>query len=309
MDNLENEFKRSCYVDPEGREFYYIHVDRGNSQLGVHYSAFFGDWGDAPKYRQTFGGYFHRLKILGSDASIDWLFLCDAYGADENGTYYIGTESDPFVENAILEILRIIGYGTRYPAKETVMIGSSMGATAALKFGLLLDAGGVIAISPHIDLDICARLQGRERHVAWVLNSGNTQGPEHYDVTRQIQNILTNKSKAAAILPQLFVQSCRDDNGVHFEQVVPLVARWESCGGYVWFDDRRSGGHTSEFATRPLLLDAVHRILGKEPIPIRSYKWEKKYRPYNFQKGIYLRCRRLLAGMKRFATSKEGASS
>jgi hypothetical protein len=309
MDNLENEFKLSCYVDPEGREFYYIHVDRGNSQLGVHYSAFFGDWGDAPKYRQTFGGYFHRLKILGSDVSIDWLFLCDAYGADENGTYYIGTKSDPFVENAILEILRIIGYGTRYPAKETVMIGSSMGATAALKFGLLLDAEGVIAISPHIDLDICARLQGRERHVAWVLNSGNTQDPEHYAVTRQIQNILTNKSEAAAILPQLFVQSCRDDDGVHFEQVIPLLARWSGLGGQVWFDDRRSGGHTSEFATRSLLLDVVHKILKNESIPISSYKWKRKYRPYGYRKGSYLRSRRLLGKVKRLITSNEGAPS
>ena len=82
MDNPIIDFERSIYVDPQGREFHYIHVNQGNSDLGIHFSAFFGDWGDHPKYRQTFGGYFHRLKMLSSDQSIDWLFLCDAYGAD-----------------------------------------------------------------------------------------------------------------------------------------------------------------------------------------------------------------------------------
>jgi len=60
------------------------------------------------------------------------------------------------------------------------MIGSSMGATAALKFGLLLQSKGIVAGSPHIDLDICAKLQGRERHVAWVLDFGDTQSPVNY---------------------------------------------------------------------------------------------------------------------------------
>ena len=111
MDNPIIDFERSIYVDPQGREFHYIHVNQGNSDLGIHFSAFFGDWGDHPKYRQTFGGYFHRLKMLSSDQSIDWLFLCDAYGADGNGTYYIGKSDDQFVERAIVEILKIIKFG------------------------------------------------------------------------------------------------------------------------------------------------------------------------------------------------------
>ena len=54
----------------------------------MHFSAFFGKWGDAKPYRDRFRGYFHRLKMLGTDPAHDWLFLCDAYGAHDNGTYY-----------------------------------------------------------------------------------------------------------------------------------------------------------------------------------------------------------------------------
>ena len=292
MDNPLIDFERSIYVDPQGREFHYIHVNRGNSDLGIHFSAFFGDWGDHPKYRQTFGGYFHRLKILSSDKNVDWLFLCDAYGADDNGTYYIGKYNDRFVELAVLEILNIIGFGSRYPANQSVMIGSSMGATAALKFGLLLQSKGIVAITPHIDLDICAKLQGRERHVEWVLDFGDTQSPDNYPITRQIRSILNEKIEHNLETPNLFIQSCRDDHGVHFEQVVPLIQEWRKSNSRVWFDDRRSGGHTSEFATRAVILDSTHNLLASSEISVLKYKWTREFRPYGLLNGAYLRTRR-----------------
>ena len=274
-----------------GRQFYYIHIDRGNSQLGVHFSAFFGDWGDDPKYRNTFGGYFHQLRMLGTDESTDWLFLCDAYGTDGNGTYYTGKQSDPFVENAIQEILALVGLGTRYPMKNTVTIGSSMGATAALKFGLIYMVNGIIAVSPHIDLDISAEMQNRERHVSWILDDGDTQNSANFPTTRRIRLLLDGLISDKVPLPSLFVQSCRDDKGVHFEQVVPSVKQWEAGGGTVWFDDRTFGGHTSEFATRALLLDVAHRFLQNDPLMIKIYKWSPIFRPYGFMKAIRIRIR------------------
>lgn len=299
MDNSES-FHQSVYTDSHGREFHYIHVDRGNNQLGVHFSAFFGDWGDDPKYRKTFGGYFHRLRMLGTDGSIDWLFLCDAFGADENGTYYIGKHDDPFVENAMFEILKRIGLETRYVAQNTVTIGSSMGATAALKFGLIYGVKGIIAISPHIDLDISAKTQNRERHVSWILEDSDTQNSTHFPITRQIRLLLDVQISNNALLPSLFVQSCRDDKGVHFEQAVPLVKQWRNGRGVAWFDERRFGGHTSEFATRALLLDVVHRFLGNEQLDIRAYKWSSEFRPYGFTTAFRSRIRERLARFKRY---------
>ena len=274
------------YRDSQGREFNYIHVDRGNERLGVHFSAFFGDWGDKPKYRNTFGGYFHRLRMLSSDESIDWLFLCDTYGADQNGSYYIGKENDRFVEAGILEILKLTGLGTRYSTNHTVTIGSSMGATAAIKFGLMYRVKGVIAISPHIDLDTSALLQNRERHVSWILNNADSQDRANYPITRQIRLQINEYALTGNSLPVLFVQSCRDDHGVHFEQVVPLVEQWRKNGGVAWFDDRKVGGHTSKYATRALLLDVVNRLLDNERLILKSYKWNHAFRPYGYTKAI-----------------------
>jgi hypothetical protein len=290
--------RRSIYIDTEGREFHYIHIDRGNSSLGVHFSAFFGDWGDAPKYRQTFGGYFHRLRMLGTDESMDWLFLCDAYGADENGTYYIGKHDDPFVERAISAILGIVGLGSRYQNDQTIMIGSSMGATGALTFGLMNNVKGIIAISPHIYLDISARTQGRERHVSWVLDGGDSQSSNNFPTTRRIQNILGARLGSTKSIPALFIQSCRDDHGVYSEQVIPLVETWNRGNGAVWLDSRRVGGHSSEFATRALLLNATHTLLDDGPINTFAYKWSREFRPNGLVKGAYLQGRRLAARIK-----------
>jgi hypothetical protein len=186
------------------------------------------------------------------------------------------------------------------------MIGSSMGATAALKFGLLHQVKGIIAISPHIDLDVCAKLQGRERHVAWVLNFADTQSPDHFATTRYIRDILNDKLLSRSKVPDLFIQSCQDDYGVHYEQVVPLINEWKKSTSKVWFDERRSGGHTSEFATRAVLLDSAHKLLSNQALSVLKYKWAKEFRPYSAPKGAYLRIRRRLGKSVRLLLPRTG---
>ena len=81
------------YQDQAGRVFHYVHVaNPGARALVVHFSAFFGEWGDRPQYRLEFQGHFHRLKLLGGEPGFNWLFICDEYGADRNGTYYTGEQ-------------------------------------------------------------------------------------------------------------------------------------------------------------------------------------------------------------------------
>jgi len=258
----------SQYVDPEGRRFEYVHVRHGRPDLVVHFSAFFGKWGDAKPYRDRFQGYFHRLKMLGSCDDHDWLFLCDPYGAFDNGTYYTGHQGDFFVERATSSIIEQVLVD--YSSERTATIGSSMGGTGALKFGMLFDVKGIVAIGPHIDLDISAAAQGREREVAWICPDGDYAAPHNFEYTRQVSNMLDTWSRSKP-LPTLFLQSCADDDGVHDEQVVPLAARWEAKGGAVYLDTRPTGGHTSDYATKPLLLDALRHLLGGEPIEVDRY--------------------------------------
>lgn len=285
------------FVDESGREFHYVWIDNGSPQLGVHFSAFFGDWGDDPKYRATFGGYFHRLKMLSSDRSLNWLFLCDAFGADQNGTYYTGRHDDLFVEGAVRQILLKVGVGAIHRRSDVVMVGSSMGATAALKFGIEFGVAGIVAISPHIDLDTSARLQGRERHVSWIFDGGDTQSVENQWLTRRVSLMIEAASEKKHSLPTLFIQSCKDDDGVHREQVEPTISKWRRSGNVI-VDARSCGGHTSEYATRALILDAVHCILNGRQISVRSYKWSPKFRPYSYSRGMYLQLRRRVGRAK-----------
>ena len=265
------------HTDPEGREFGFVHVRHpGARGLAVHFSAFFGAWGDARPYRDQFQGYFHRLKMLGHDPGRNWLFLCDAYGAYDNGTYYTGRAGDLFVERAMTAIIEAHLDDFGYRDQALVTLGSSMGATAALKFGLDLDADGIVAICPHIDLDVCAREQDRRAEVAWICPDGDPFEAHNYRPTRRVSAGLPARP-ADRPLPRLFVQSCEDDHGVHEEQVVPLVERWRSRGGEVVADFRPVGGHTSDWATRAVLLDAVDRLADGRPIDVDRYRDDPAY--------------------------------
>jgi hypothetical protein len=263
--------------DEQGRAFRYVHVRHpGASGLIIHFSAFFGEWGDARQHRKVFSGHFHRLGMLGDVADHDWLFVCDEYGADGNGTYYTGESGDMFVERAVLDLVRSVAADSGVAASSMVTMGSSMGATAALKFGLILGVKGIVAISPHIDLDICAVRQGRWRHVAFICPDGDPLSTQNHVWTRQVRRLVAQAHPGQ--LPRLFMQACRDDEGVFAEQVEPLCAAWTQAGGAVILDARRRGGHTSDHATRPLLVDAGARLLDDRPIDPLRYQRDRAFR-------------------------------
>jgi pimeloyl-ACP methyl ester carboxylesterase len=174
--------------------------------------------------------------------------------------------------------------------ERTVLLGSSMGATAALKFGLMLGVRGIVAVAPHIDLDICAARQNRESHVAFIVPDGDTQAEHNHRYTRQVRNLLAAHDPSRP-LPRLFVQSSRDDDGVFDEQVVPLVDQWRAKGGTAWLDARPEGGHTSDFATKPLLLDAVARLQAGEDIDVARYQRDPAFAGHIVQPPLTHRLR------------------
>lgn len=232
-------------VTIEGRKYPYVLLPGSGSTLCIHYSAFFGEWGERRENRAQFQGWFHRLRMFWPLAEHNFLFLCDTFGADRNGTYYKGENGDFFVERAIDAIQRDVADELGVERTETVTLGSSMGATAALRFALRNGYAGAVAVSPHIDLDTSALTQGRLRHVSAVLGREDVDAPELRGVTREIADLVTS----AARVPSLVVQSMEDDHGVHDEQVLPLVAAWQGRGARVLTDFQASGGHTSDHAT------------------------------------------------------------
>lgn len=264
-----NQFKKT-YIDRESRSFHYLLIKRSNTnKVVVHFTAFFGDWGDRKEYKENYQGYFHRLKMLGQEEDFSSIFICDQYGFTKNGTYYLGENGDLFVERAVTEILETEFQNNNFSYSNAIMIGSSMGATAALKFGLKFNAKAIVAICPHIDLDICAKMQGREPHVAFVCPDSDPYKIENYVYTRQIRSQIDKHDKSK-FLPVLYIHSSKDDHGVHFEQVLPLAKSWQDKGGICYLDERSEGGHTSEYCHKKVILRVLSQLFAGLQIDIKE---------------------------------------
>lgn len=248
-------------VSIEGRDYTYVLYPGTGDALGVHFSAFFGEWGDRREHRAQFQGHFHRMRMFWPLTRHRFLFLCDTFGADRNGTYYKGEDGDFFVERAMEQIIASVQSELGVPAHRTVALGSSMGATAAVRLALRHGYAGAIGVSPHLDLDLSARFQGRQRHVAAIVGREDVEAPELYPVTREIRALAAE----VAPTPRIVLQSMCDDHGVHAEQVLPFVARWRARGGVLDLEEHATGGHTSEFATTDWFADRIAWCLG-EPL-------------------------------------------
>ncbi len=203
----------------EDRSYPYVLLPGQGNALCINYSAFFGEWGERRRARSQYQGWFHRLRMFWPLVDYHFLFLCDTYGAEQNGTYYKGVNQDFFVERAIDRIQEEVAAKLGVDPRRTVTIGSSMGATAALRFALRHGYAGAVAVKPHIDLDISALRQGRLPHVTAVLGRNDVEHPELRPITREIRGL----ADRVRPLPRLVMQSNLDDHGVHSEQVMPLA--------------------------------------------------------------------------------------
>lgn len=244
-------FGRKIAID--GRTYPYVVLPGRGSTLCIHYTAFFGEWGDRREHRAQFQGWFHRLRMFWPMVEHHFLFLCDTFGADANGTYYKGENGDFFVERAMDVIQRQVGDELGVDAAHTVTLGGSMGATAALRFALRHGYAGTVAVCPHIDLDISALSQKRLRHVSAVVGRADVDALDLRPVTREIAEL----AASVPVLPSLVMQSMLDDHGVHYEQVLPLVSTWEARGGRVLTDFHPTGGHTSDYSTADFFQRAI----------------------------------------------------
>jgi pimeloyl-ACP methyl ester carboxylesterase len=258
-DEVMAAYARSARI--EGRDYTYVLYPGTGTTLGIHFSAFFGEWGERRENRPQFQGHFHRMRMFWPLQEHSFLFLCDTFGADRNGTYYKGEANDFFVERAMEQIIASVRDELAMPAPATVAMGSSMGATAAVRFALRHGYAGAIGVSPHLDLDLAARFQGRRRHVAAIVGREDVEAEELFPVTREIRALAGDVAPA----PRIVLQSMRDDHGVHAEQVLPFVALWRDRGGTVDLDERPAGGHTSEYATAEWFADRIAWCLQGAP--------------------------------------------
>lgn len=245
-------------LEIEGRLYNYVFYPGETDTLCIHFSAFFEESGERRRYRDQFRGYFHRMRMFWPLTAYSFLFLVDTFGAEGNGSYYKGEDGDFFVERATDSIIGMVAEAEGFAPDRTVTIGSSMGATGALRFGLRRGFRGIVAVCPHVDLDVSALYQNRLPHVAAILGSADVTAPEHTRVTREIRDL----AGSVTPLPRLAIQSMLDDHGVHQEQVLPLVDLWRNRGGEVTTDFHGTGGHTSDYATVDYFVRSIEWCLG-----------------------------------------------
>lgn len=115
----------------------YILRRKKNAPLVVVFSAFAG--GSNPSYN-----YIRTLMPV-KEASL--LFILDDLIDDENtGSYYLGTEGDFWGIDMVLKLIST--QRKMLKSHSLIMLGSSKGGTAAVMFGLIMNAELVIAGAP-----------------------------------------------------------------------------------------------------------------------------------------------------------------
>ncbi len=117
----------------------YIVRRKRNAPLVVVFSAFAGGEGGTPSYN-----YIRTLMPIKKAAL---LFILDDLIDDVNtGSYYLGTNGDFWGIDAVIRL--ISDQQKKLGADSLIMVGSSKGATAAIMFGLKMNANLVIAGAP-----------------------------------------------------------------------------------------------------------------------------------------------------------------
>lgn len=184
---------------------------------------------------------FHGFKAASTFEKFSFTLIRDDSGLTGDGTYYFGKANNPYVEEAIAELISFIQKQIQESSPKTpfIGVGSSMGAYAATKFGVMKNFNSVLAMVPHFDISAAVKYCGRKNWIDWACDGATQEEIDLY--LSRLQDVLASHTGP---LPRLFVQSALDDVGVHSEQVLPFVLLYESKGGKVDCDFRTSGGHS-----------------------------------------------------------------
>lgn len=289
------------FVSSEGVEVSYLRRRHGSDTLVIWFSAFTRGPHLGRVLKVTPG--FHGYKFSKSHDEFDWLLVRDSWGYTQDGTYYGGRAGDLFVERAVSECVQHFVEEQRRmnPRSVVVAMGSSMGAFAAIKFGVL---HGIPAFgwSPHLDVEIAMKYCGRGPWVRFCLENASEADQVAY--LERMKDVVDAHQTA---LPRLILQVAEDDPFVYPEQVTPFVDRYRSHGGSVQLDLRERGGHSSihvpdEYivsALRSLAAEHVLDLAAMRLLPSRKLSFRERFERFlQSIEGLVLRLLRII-GLRR----------
>ncbi|MCX6495052.1 MAG: hypothetical protein NTY82_04670 [Actinobacteria bacterium] len=211
---------------------------------------------------------FHGFKAASTSDDFSFTLVRDDSGLTGDGTYYYGKANNPYIEEAVSELVAHISDDLRKSSRQTRFfgVGSSMGSYAAVKFGILNGLDTALAMVPHFDLVAAGKYCGRKRWIDWA-TEGSTPTEKKKYMNRLADVVKANPQK----LPTLFVQSAKDDVGVHNEQVVPFVELYRGSGGTTFTDFRDFGGHSMINASNEYIHAVLDLLAERKPFRERMF--------------------------------------
>lgn len=201
---------------------------------------------------------FHGFKVASTFDEYSFTLIRDDSGLTGDGTYYYGKADNPYIEVAVSELIGELKAEISLSSPETLFVGagSSMGAYAATKFGVLNTFDSVLTMVPHFDIEAAVKYCGRKKWVDWACEGATAQQKDNF--IHRLQDVV---SAPGAHLPTLFTQSALDDVGVNKEQVVPFIELYSQHGGTVYADFRSAGGHSMVNASNDFIRAALNLLV------------------------------------------------
>lgn len=151
------------------------------------------------------------------------LFILDNFGEDARGSYYLGTNGEWYVIDAITELIESIAGSLGIKKEDITCTGSSKGAFASILYGIRNHYGTVIAGEPQILIGDYLSLP---IHLPILKSIAGDVSEENIN---KLNGILMNLVDDTDSFPEIVIHYGMD--GYHYhEHIKPFIAKLDSKG-------------------------------------------------------------------------------
>ena len=190
---------------------YVFQENKSSNQLLVIFSGFPAN-GKPPVYNYVLK--FRNLKC-------NKLFILDNFGDDVRGSYYLGTNGDWYVIDAVTDLIEEIATKNNIEKKDITCTGSSKGAFAALYYGIRNNYGTVIAGEPQIFLGDYLTVPDNLSVYSSMIGEVNS------DNTKVLNDFLINLVEDKNDFPEITIH-CGEDGYHHKKHIIPFLKKLDS---------------------------------------------------------------------------------
>lgn len=192
---------------------YVFKENRNSDKLLVIFSGF------PPKGKPPVYNYVLKFRNLNCNK----LFILDDFGDDVRGSYYLGTDGEWYVIDAVTSLIKKIATASNIDKKNITCTGSSKGAFASLFYGIRNGYGNVIAGEPQI---FVADYLRQPDHLSIFQSIVGEASDEN---TKRLNGVLFDLVEESDMFPSITIH-CGKDGYHHREHIKPFLEKLDSKG-------------------------------------------------------------------------------